>query len=83
MTRVRSEAGVTLIELIVAMVIGMGTLLAVFAILDTSVRYGVSDRMNWLTPRSRYFCSAADTSAAEPTSHVVPAPSPPYLLGVV
>src|ERR1700722_6295634 len=50
---------------------------------DTSDRYGVSDSTKCFTPRSAYFCRAAATSVAEPTSHVVPAPSPPYLLGAV
>jgi type IV pilus assembly protein PilW len=36
MTRLRSEAGMTLIELLVAMVIGMFTILAAFALLDAT-----------------------------------------------
>ena len=48
-----------------------------------SHRYGVSDRMKCVTPRSLYLASYRATSAAEPTSHVVAAPPPPNLPGAV
>jgi prepilin-type N-terminal cleavage/methylation domain-containing protein len=54
MTRLRSQSGVTLIELIVAMTIATITVLAVFTILDTSVKQStaVAGRVN-ATQRAR------------------------------
>jgi len=54
LTRIRSQAGVTLIELIAAMAIGVITLLAVFAVLDTSVKQSnaIAGRVN-ATQRAR------------------------------
>ena len=54
LTRIRSQAGVTLVELIAAMAIGVITLLAVFAVLDTSVKQSnaVAGRVN-ATQRAR------------------------------
>jgi hypothetical protein len=54
MSRVRSQSGATLIELLVAMGIGMLTLLAVLALLDTSVKQSnaVAGRVN-ATQRGR------------------------------
>jgi len=48
-----------------------------------SARYGVSESTKWVTPIAWYLSSEAATSAAEPTSQVVPAPPPPYLPGAV
>jgi type II secretory pathway pseudopilin PulG len=78
MTRLRSEAGVTLIELIVAMVIGMGTLLAVFAVLDTSVKQSnaVAGRVN-ATQRARL---AMDTITRQLRSQVCYSPTVPALV---
>jgi prepilin-type N-terminal cleavage/methylation domain-containing protein len=54
MTRLRSQSGVTLIELIVAMSIATITVLAVFTILDTSVKQStaIAGRVN-ATQRAR------------------------------
>jgi type II secretory pathway pseudopilin PulG len=77
-SRLRSEAGVTLIELIVAMVIGMGTLLAVFAVLDTSVKQSnaVAGRVN-ATQRGRL---AMDTITRQLRSQVCYSPIVPALV---
>jgi type IV pilus assembly protein PilW len=78
MTRVRSEAGVTLVELLVAMVIGTGTLLAVFAVLDTSVKQSnaVAGRVN-ATQRGRL---ALDTITRQLRSQVCYSPTVPALV---
>ena len=54
LTRVRSQAGMTLVELLAAMSIAMITMLAVFAVLDTSVKQSnaVAGRVN-ATQRAR------------------------------
>ena len=54
MSRLRSQAGFTLPELIVAMAIGMATVLAVYAILDTSIKQSnnIAGRVN-ATQRGR------------------------------
>ena len=54
MSRLRAQSGVTLIELIVAMTIATGTVLAVFAVLDTSIKQSnaVAGRVN-ATQRGR------------------------------
>ena len=44
---------------------------------DVNERYGVSERMKWVMPRSRYLLRDLATSSGEPTSQVVPAPPPP------
>jgi type II secretory pathway pseudopilin PulG len=77
-SRLRSEAGVTLIELIVAMVIGMGTLLAVFAVLDTSVKQSnaVAGRVN-ATQRARL---TMDTISRQLRSQVCYSPIVPALI---
>lgn len=76
--RLRSEAGVTLVELIMAMVIGMGTLLAVFAVLDTSVKQSnsVAGRVN-ATQRGRL---AMDTITRQLRSQVCYSPTVPALV---
>ena len=38
MSRLRHESGVTLVELMVAMMIGTMTILAVYGVLDTSIK---------------------------------------------
>ena len=48
-----------------------------------SMRYGVSEIMNWEIPRSSYFRSERATSSAVPTSQVVPAAPPPWRAGAV
>ena len=54
MSRLRSQAGFTLPELLVAMAIGMATVLAVYAILDTSIKQSnsIAGRVN-ATQRGR------------------------------
>ena len=54
MPRLRSQAGFTLPELIVAMAIGMATVLAVYAVLDTSIKQSnnIAGRVN-ATQRGR------------------------------
>ena len=42
--------------------------MTVSPIRDTSDRYGVLDSTKCFTPRSAYFCRAAATSSADPTS---------------
>jgi hypothetical protein len=78
MTRLRSEAGVTLVELLVAMVIGTGTLIAVFAVLDTSVKQSnaVAGRVN-ATQRGRL---AMDTITRQLRSQVCYSPTVPALV---
>ena len=68
MTRLRSQSGVTLIELIVAMTIATMTVLAVFAILDTSIKQSteVAGRVN-ATQRARI---AMDTITRQLRSQV-------------
>jgi Prokaryotic N-terminal methylation motif len=77
-SRLRSDAGVTLVELLVAMVIGMGTLLAVFAVLDTSVKQSsaVAGRVN-ATQRGRL---AIDTMTRQLRSQVCYSPTVPALV---
>jgi hypothetical protein len=78
MRRLRSEAGVTLMELIIAMTIGAGTLLAVFAVLDTSVKQSnaVAGRVN-ATQRGRL---AMDTITRQLRSQVCYSPTVPALV---
>jgi hypothetical protein len=78
MTRLRSEAGVTLMELIVAMMIGLGTTLAIFALLDTSVKQSnaVAGRVN-ATQRGRL---AMDTITRQLRSQVCYSPIVPALV---
>jgi len=66
--RARSQAGFTLPELLVAMTIGLGTLIAVFALLDTSVKQSnaIAGRVN-ATQRARL---ALDTITRELRSQV-------------
>ena len=68
LTRARSQAGVTLVELLAALSIGMITLLAVFAVLDTSVKQssGVAGRVN-ATQRARL---AMDTITRQVRSQI-------------
>jgi len=68
MSRARSEAGFTLPELIVAMMIGMATVLAVFAILETTMKQSnaVAGRVN-ATQRARI---AMDTITRQLRSQV-------------
>jgi Tfp pilus assembly protein PilW len=77
-SRLRSDAGVTLVELLVAMVIGTGTLLAVFAVLDTSVKQSnaVAGRVN-ATQRGRL---AIDTMTRQLRSQVCFSPTVPALV---
>jgi type II secretory pathway pseudopilin PulG len=77
-SRLRSENGVTLVELLVAMVIGTGTLLAVFAVLDTSVKQSnaVAGRVN-ATQRGRL---AIDTITRQLRSQVCYSPTVPALV---
>ena len=78
MSRLRSQAGVTLPELIVAMSIGMMTLLAVFAVLDTSIKQSnaVAGRVN-ATQRGRI---AMDTITRQLRSQVCFSPVVPALI---
>jgi hypothetical protein len=78
MSRLRSEAGATLIELIVASSIGMLTLLAVFAVLDTSVKQSnaVAGRVN-ATQRGRL---AMDTMTRQLRSQVCYGPTVPAIV---
>jgi Tfp pilus assembly protein PilW len=74
----RSQAGVTLVELLVAMSIGMMTLIAVFAVLDTSVKVSnaVAGRVN-ATQRARL---TMDTITRELRSQVCYSPTVPALV---
>jgi hypothetical protein len=76
--RLRSEAGVTLVELLIAMSIGMMTLFAVFAVLDTSVKQSnaVAGRVN-ATQRGRI---AMDTITRQLRSQVCYSPVVPALV---
>jgi hypothetical protein len=76
--RLRSDAGVTLVELLVAMSIGMMTLFAVFAVLDTSVKQSnaVAGRVN-ATQRGRI---AMDTITRQLRSQVCYSPVVPALV---
>jgi hypothetical protein len=74
----RSDAGVTLVELLVAMSIGMMTLFAVFAVLDTSVKQSnaVAGRVN-ATQRGRI---AMDTITRQLRSQVCYSSTVPALV---
>lgn len=76
--RLRSQAGVTLPELLIAMSIGMMTLLAVFAVLDTSIKQSnaVAGRVN-ATQRGRI---AMDTITRQLRSQVCYSPVVPALV---
>ena len=54
MSRLRHESGVTLVELMVAMMIGTMTILAVYGVLDTSIKQStkIAGRVN-ATQRGR------------------------------
>ena len=80
LTRLRSQAGVTLVELIAAMAIGVITLLAVFAVLDTSVKQSnaVAGRVN-ATQRARL---AMDTITRQLRSQIcISATAPAIIAG--
>jgi hypothetical protein len=74
----RSDDGVTLVELLIAMSIGMMTLFAVFAVLDTSVKQSnaVAGRVN-ATQRGRI---AMDTITRQLRSQVCYSPVVPALV---
>jgi hypothetical protein len=76
--QLRSDAGVTLVELLIAMSIGMMTLFAVFAVLDTSVKQSnaVAGRVN-ATQRGRI---AMDTITRQLRSQVCYSPIVPALV---
>jgi len=78
LTRVRSQAGVTLVELIAALAIGMFTLLAVFAVLDTSVKQSsaVAGRVN-ATQRARL---AMDTITRQLRSQICISATAPAII---
>ena len=80
LTRIRSQAGVTLVELIAAMAIGVITLLAVFAVLDTSVKQSnaIAGRVN-ATQRARL---AMDTITRQLRSQIcISATAPAIIAG--
>ena len=78
MRRLRSQAGFTLPELIVAMAIGMATVLAVYAVLDTSIKQSnnIAGRVN-ATQRGRI---AMDTITRQLRSQVCFSPVVPALI---
>ena len=78
MSRLRSQSGATLVELLVAISIGMMTLIAVFAVLDTSVKQAnsVAGRVN-ATQRGRL---AMDTITRQLRSQVCYSPTVPALV---
>jgi hypothetical protein len=78
MRRLRSQAGVTLVELLVAMSIGTMTVLAVFAILDTTIKQSnaVAGRVN-ATQRGRI---TMDTITRQLRSQVCYSPTVPALV---
>jgi hypothetical protein len=77
-SRLRSEAGVTLVELLIATSIGMMTLIAVFALLDTSVKQSnaVAGRVN-STQRGRI---TMDTITRQLRSQVCYSPTVPAVI---
>ena len=52
MSRLRSQAGFSLIELLVAMIIGMATILAAFTLIDTTTTHSRADHRRGRTPAS-------------------------------
>ena len=78
MSRLRSQAGFTLPELIVAMAIGMATVLAVYAVLDTSIKQSndIAGRVN-ATQRGRI---AMDIITRQLRSQVCYCPTVPAIV---
>ena len=76
--RLRSQAGFTLPELIVAMAIGMATVLAVYAVLDTSIKQSnnIAGRVN-ATQRGRI---AMDIITRQLRSQVCYSPTVPAIV---
>ena len=78
MSRLRHESGVTLVELMVAMMIGTMTILAVYGVLDTSIKQStqIAGRVN-ATQRGRI---AMDTITRQLRSQVCYSSTVPALV---